>query len=274
MSRPATRQRPPLSDEVRITAQSVERAYVVDRKRHLALRGVSLEIGTGRSIGIVGESGSGKSTIAKILSGLDQPSSGRVDYNGLRVQQMVSNRSGRSEFRRHVQLIAQDTSSSFDPTQTLRNGMRAPAMRLRGLSREAADEVLDEVLDQLEVPADLADRKPNEVSGGQRQRCAIARAFVVRPRVLLCDEVVSALDVSVQGAVLNILKEYVTSTGAGLAFVSHSMSATAFLVDEIVVMYQGEIVEHSSTEDLISRPKHPYTRHLLAAAGGLVRAAP
>lgn len=255
------------SDSVRLAARDVERAYVVNRNRHLAVRGVSLEVGTGRSIGIVGESGSGKSTLAKLLAGLDRPSAGQVEYGGHGLSTVLDSRRSRLGFRRDVQLVAQDTTSSFDPTRTIRQAVRAPALRLLGMSVAEADRAVDEVLDRLEVAVALASRRPHEVSGGQRQRCAIARALIVRPRVLICDEVVSALDVSVQGGVLNLLKDYVEETGAGIVFVSHGLPATAFLTDEIVVMFQGEIVEHASTEEIVTRPTHPYTKHLLAAAG-------
>jgi ABC-type oligopeptide transport system ATPase subunit len=164
--------------------------------------------------------------------------------------------------------VPQDTSSSFDPMKTLRDAVRMPAMRLLGLDRQAADELVDATLATLSLPTALADRYPREVSGGQRQRFAIARAVVVQPRFLVCDEAVSALDVSVQGSILNLLKDYCESTGAGVAFVSHSLPATAFVANDLIVMNRGEVVERGPTLAVLDRPQHPYTAALLAAYRG------
>jgi peptide/nickel transport system ATP-binding protein len=136
------------------------------------------------------------------------------------------------------------------------------------LSRSAADDRADETFEMLGLDPAFADRYPYEVSGGQRQRFAIARALVVRPRFLVCDEVVSALDVSVQGQVLNSLKRYSVEHGAGLAFISHGLPATAFISEELAVMYRGKIVEHGPTSRVIREPEHPYTKHLLSAYRG------
>jgi ABC-type glutathione transport system ATPase component len=239
---------------------------VVNRSRHRAVAGVDLTIGSDRTIGVIGESGSGKSTLARMLSGLEQPDGGTLDYNGVALGHHLTSQTGRRDFRRAVQLVSQDVSSSFDPLLTLRDAVRTPAMVLCGLDRAGADERVDEVLDTLQVVPAMADRRPHEVSGGQRQRFAIARALVVRPRVLLCDEVVSALDVSVQGSVLNMLKQYAEANRAGIFFVSHGIPATAFLVDELIVMRNGEIVERGTTDEIVDRPQHEYTRFLVAAA--------
>ena len=265
------RQRPaadPVGDRglVQITAESLEKTFVVNRSRHRAVAAVDVTIGSDRTIGVIGESGSGKSTLARMLSGLERPDGGTLDYNGVPLGHHLASQTGRRDFRRAVQLVSQDVSSSFDPLRTLRDAVRTPAMVLCGLGSSAADERVDEVLETLQVSPAMADRRPHEVSGGQRQRFAIARALVVRPRVLLCDEVVSALDVSVQGAVLNMLKDYVEQNRAGLFFVSHGIPATAFLVDELIVMRDGVIVERGSTDEIVDRPQHEYTRFLVAAA--------
>ncbi|MCE0766857.1 ATP-binding cassette domain-containing protein [Pseudonocardia kujensis] len=266
------RQRPaadPVGDRglVQITGESLEKTFVVNRARHRAVAAVDVTIGSDRTIGVIGESGSGKSTLARMLSGLEQPDGGTLDYNGVPLGHHLASQTGRRDFRRAVQLVSQDVSSSFDPLRTLRDAVRTPAMVLCGLESAAADQRVDEVLETLQVSPAMADRRPHEVSGGgQRQRFAIARALVVRPRVLLCDEVVSALDVSVQGAVLNMLKDYVEQNRAGLFFVSHGIPATAFLVDELIVMQDGEIVERGSTDEIVDRPQHEYTRFLVAAA--------
>ncbi|GAA4545935.1 ABC transporter ATP-binding protein [Pseudonocardia xishanensis] len=256
---------------VQITGSALTKTFVVNRARHRAVDAVDVTIGSDRTIGVIGESGSGKSTLARMLSGLQHPDGGELHYNGVPLANHLVSRAGRRDFRRAVQLVSQDVSSSFDPLRTLRDAVRTPAMVLCDLDRAAADERVDEVLDTLEVNPALADRRPHEVSGGQRQRFAIARALVVRPRLLLCDEVVSALDVSVQGAVLNLLKDYATDNAAGLFFVSHGIPATAYLVEELIVMRDGVIVERGPTDDLIDRPQHEYTRFLVGAARGTAR---
>jgi peptide/nickel transport system ATP-binding protein len=237
------------------------------RRSVLAVDDVSLTFDSSScAVGIVGESGSGKSTLARILVGLLPPSSGTVVFNGTDLGKLLKDRTGRLEFRRNVQFIGQDTTSSFDPHRTLRDAVRLPVMKLRGLRRPQADEEVDRVLTQMALPLAYADRKPHQVSGGQRQRFAIARGLVVTPRLLVCDETVSALDVSVQGSVLNLLKKYCADNGAGLVFISHGLPATAFLCDDLVVMYRGKIVDHSSTANIIGgEDVHPYTASLLDA---------
>jgi peptide/nickel transport system ATP-binding protein len=231
-----------------------------------AVAGIDLEIGPDTALGIVGESGSGKSTLARMLAGLETPTSGRVVLDGEPVDGLLRSRTGRSDFRRAVQYIAQDTSSSFDPRRTLRDSVRL--LRLLGLGQKAADDRVDEVLASLEVAPHLADRLPRNVSGGQRQRFAIARALVVTPRVLICDEVVSALDVSVQGAVLNHLRRHTVATGCGLVFVSHGLPATAFISSHLLVMKAGHVLEHGTVDQVVQNPQHDYTKTLLAAHSG------
>ncbi|PRY11198.1 ABC transporter ATP-binding protein [Kineococcus rhizosphaerae] len=233
-----------------------------------AVAGIDLEIGPDTALGIVGESGSGKSTLARMLAGLEAPTGGRVLLDGEPLTGLLASRTGRRDVRRAIQYIAQDTSSSFDPRRTLRDSVRLPLLRLLGLDRAAADARVDEVLTSLEIAPHLADRLPRNVSGGQRQRFAIARALVVGPRVLICDEVVSALDVSVQGAVLNHLRRHAVATGCGLVFVSHGLPATAFISSHLLVMKAGQVVEHGTVDQVVDSPRHEYTRTLLAAHSG------
>jgi len=260
---------------VQLVATDVEKHFGLRRSdRHTAVDGVSLTVETGEAVGIVGESGSGKSTLARILAGVDFPSSGTVFYNDVPIRSQVKGRNDRLNLRRHVQMVAQDTSSSFDPLKTLRASVRTPAMRLLGLSRAQADAEVDRVTAELELPPGLADRYPQHVSGGQRQRFALARAMAVRPSLLICDEVVSALDVSVQGSVLNILRRYCAESGAGLIFVSHGLPATSFVSDRIVVMRHGKIVENAATSVVLNQPSHDYTEQLLSAYHGRPDGAP
>jgi ABC-type glutathione transport system ATPase component len=233
---------------------------------HTAVDGVDLLVDSTRRVGIVGESGSGKSTMVRMLLGLDHPTSGAVEFDGVPLSSM--NRAALLGFRRQVQLVAQDTSSSFDPRRTLRDALRRPCRTLLGLGTAEADDRIDATLTALSLDPGLAGRRPHQVSGGQRQRFAIARALVVRPRIVVCDEAVSALDVSVQGSVLNLLKEHCETHDAGLVFVSHGLPATAFVTDELVVMYQGRIVERGPTADVLLAGEHPYTRTLVDAYRG------
>ena len=228
---------------------------------HTAVDGVNLLIGGGNRIGIVGESGSGKSTLVRMMLGLEHPTTGSVDFRGVPIGNLGN--ADRLQFRREVQLVAQDTSSSFDPRRTLRDAIRRPCLNL--LDLDVADRLIDSTLESLSLDPALAGRKPHQVSGGQRQRFSIARALVVRPEILVCDEAVSALDVSVQGSVLNLLKEHCETHGAGLVFVSHGLPATAFVAQELVVMHEGKIVEHGTTEQVLFHTEHPYTRSLIEA---------
>jgi peptide/nickel transport system ATP-binding protein len=252
-------------------AKSVSRYYTGrDGVAQKALDDVSIALGAGDRVGIVGESGSGKSTLTRILLGLTQPSRGAVTFNGAALSVVLASRESRLAFRRAVQSISQDTSSSFDPLRIMRDSARAPAMRLSGLSRRQADAKIDALLHALSLPAALADRHPHELSGGERQRFAIARAIIVDPMFLICDEAVSALDMSIQGSVLNLLRKYCRDSGAGMLFVSHNLPATAFIADELIVMNGGRIVETGPSLDVVTRCRHPYTAELIAAFGGVV----
>jgi ABC-type dipeptide/oligopeptide/nickel transport system ATPase subunit len=234
-------------------------------KGHRAVAGVDAAFSVGVRTGIVGESGSGKSTLARMLVGLETPTAGEVTWRGRAVAGLLGTRPGRADFRREVQFVGQDTTSSFDPRHTLRHAVTTSAQRLLGLADAEARAAVDATLAGLGLDPAMADRMPGQVSGGQRQRFAIARALVVGPRLLICDEIVSALDVSVQGAILNMIKRRSETAGIGVVFVSHGLPATAFLSDEIVVMFRGEIVERAAAREVVQRPAHEYTRGLLAA---------
>jgi peptide/nickel transport system ATP-binding protein len=260
-----------MNEFANVTLEGVSKSFGANPKKSTkALDDISLSFeSSGPALGIVGESGSGKSTMARIIVGLMAPSSGTVTFNGTSLQRLLEMRSSRRDFRRLVQFVGQDTTSSFDPRRTLRDAVRLPAMQLTGLDRTAANEKVDEVLGLMGLPVALADRRPNQVSGGQRQRFALARGLIVQPRLLVCDEVVSALDVSVQGSILNLLKRYCAQNEAGLVFVSHGLPATAFVADELVVMYQGKIVDRGPTAAIIGGVStHPYTTQLLDAHRG------
>jgi peptide/nickel transport system ATP-binding protein len=253
---------------VELVMEGLTKQYGSARSRFTAVDSVTATFTSGQTVGVVGESGSGKSTLAKMLVGFETPNGGSVTFNGESVAQVLKSKSGRMDFRRAVQFIGQDTTSSFDPRRRLDDSVLLPLRKLHGLSDAEASTRMAEVLDQLRLPLALAHRYPFEVSGGQRQRFAIARGLVVRPRILVCDEVVSALDVSVQGAILNLIKDYCQENAAGLIFVSHGLPATGFVARELMVMYRGRMVERGPSNQVFAAPEHPYTRSLLNAYRG------
>jgi ABC-type glutathione transport system ATPase component len=233
--------------------------------RHVAVRPLDIAITSTTAVGIVGESGSGKSTLSRMLVGLERPTTGTITLDGRDIASMDASAETGREFRRSVQYVAQDTFSSFDPRRKLRDALATPLRVLRGETGSEAEDRMVATLGLLRLDPRFLDKYPHEISGGQRQRFSLARALVVRPRVLLCDEVVSALDVSVQGAVLNTIRSYCRENGVGLVFVSHGLPATAFISDELLVMRHGEVVEHRPTTDVLAAPAHPYTASLLDA---------
>jgi ABC-type glutathione transport system ATPase component len=248
-----------------ISVEGLIKEFGLGRRRKIAVAGVTMKAMSSRSLGIVGESGSGKSTLARMLVGLIAPTKGSIHVDGQPLSIALGLRADVVKFRRQVQFIAQDTTSTFDPRRTLRDAILGPLTQLTDLDRAGREERVDETLAMVRVDPALALRYPAEVSGGQRQRMAIARALVVRPRLLVCDEIVSALDVSIQGSILNMLKGYVQTHDAGLVFVSHGLPATAFLTDELLVMHRGQVVETGPTRRVLADPVEPYTRSLVAA---------
>ncbi len=227
-----------------------------------AVRGVSMEVAEGQRFGLVGESGSGKSTMLRMLAALDHPTSGTIEFEG----QVISGRAERELgfLRQDLQIVFQDPMASLDPRMRVGDIICEP---LIAQGHEAAHraERLEELLDAVGLPASAARRWPHQFSGGQRQRIAIARALSTHPRVLLADEPVSALDVSVRAQVLNLLTALVGQFNLTLVFVSHDLSVVQHVCDTIAVMRRGEIVEQGPTRRVAREPSHPYTRQLLGA---------
>ncbi|RZS53395.1 ATP-binding cassette domain-containing protein [Sphaerotilus mobilis] len=229
-----------------------------------ALDGVSLELSAGRTLGVVGESGCGKSTLARCILNLIEPSSGEVRIDGRPVDRR--RRTDRLAWARAVQIIFQDPQTSLDPLMTVAD-IVGEGLVLHGLVRGRAerDAQVVELLAQVGLGTEHLRRHPHAFSGGQRQRIAIARALAVRPRLLVCDEAVSALDVSVQAQVLNLLVDLQRRQGLGMVFISHDLAAVAQVSDHVAVMQAGRVVECRTTADLLEQPGHPCTRALLAA---------
>ena len=238
-----------------------------------AVKGVSFEVGRGERFGIVGESGSGKSTLLRLIGALDRPTSGEVLIEGMDV-------TGRRErdlrfVRSQLQVVFQDPMGSLDPRMRVRDIVAEPLVAQgdeTGGDRGAREARVLELLEAVGLSGQAADRFPHQFSGGQRQRISIARALAPRPTILLADEPVSALDVSVRAQVLNLITELVDQLGLTLVFVSHDLSVVRHTCDRVAVMCAGEIVEIGPTEQVYDAPQHPYTTQLLRAAPSMRRA--
>jgi peptide/nickel transport system ATP-binding protein len=231
--------------------------------RVMALSGVSFRIVTGRSLGVVGESGSGKSTLARLVMALEPPTAGRVRLLGHDVNALP--RDELRQMRRHFQMVFQDPYGSLNPRQTVGRIVAEPLAALGETERGEQRTQVAEVLNSVGLRAADMGKYPHEFSGGQRQRIAIARALITRPKLIVADEPVSALDVSVQAQVLNLLQDLQARYGVTYMLISHDLAVVDYVCDEVAVMYQGRIVEQGPAEALFRQAAHPYTRALLEA---------
>jgi len=233
-----------------------------NRTSRPAVRGVSFDVLPGKTLGIVGESGSCKTTTARMILGLTEPDSGTVELNG---RPWSSLRDSERRANRHqISVIYQDPLSSFDPRWNVERILR-DSLRSRDLRGKALDERISELLDDVGLSDAFRKRHPLHLSGGQRQRVAIARALAPEPSVIVCDEPVSALDVSIQARILDLLAMLQVETGVSLVFISHDLGVIRHVADDILVMRGGEVVEYGEADRVFGRPEHPYTRELLAA---------
>ena len=250
--------------------RNVRRDYALPRESLLAppatlqaLKGVSLQVTAGRSMGIVGESGSGKSTLARLVMALEQPTSGQVLLSGRDLHALPPHELRRA--RRDFQMVFQDPYGSLDPRRPVWRTVAEPAAALEGASRAAQRERAAAMLTAVGLRLDALDKYPHEFSGGQRQRIAIARALITQPKLIVADEAVSALDVSVQAQVLNLMADLRDAHGVTFLFISHDLAVVSHLCQDVAVMQGGQIVEHGPVRQVLGAPAHPYTRTLLEA---------
>ncbi|RLB94467.1 MAG: peptide ABC transporter substrate-binding protein [Deltaproteobacteria bacterium] len=228
-----------------------------------AVDGVDFDIERGKTLGLVGESGCGKSTVGKLILKLLEPDEGKIIYQGKDISSF--SRSEMKPFRKKMQIVFQDPFGSLNPRMTIgasiEEGLRATGMRGRDERKKRSGKLLEMV----GIAAGMADRYPHEFSGGQRQRIGIARALSVEPSLIVCDEPVSALDVSIQAQIINLLKELQAQLGLSYLFIAHDLNVVSYISDWVAVMYLGQIMEYAPVDELFEHPLHPYTRALLAA---------
>ena len=261
-------------NEPLLTVESVTKRYRLPRQQLWtaapevqALAGLSFTLHAGRSLGVVGESGSGKSTLARLVMALEPPSSGRITLGGVDLHRLTP--AALRGARTQLQMVFQDPYGSLDPRRTVLQTVAEPLAVLHGAGRAEQLERAIEALDAVGLrAADLA-RYPHEFSGGQRQRIAIARALITRPKLIVADEPVSALDVSVQAQVLNLMQDLQDRLGVTYLFISHDLAVVDLVCDEVIVLHNGRIVEQGAPDELFRHPKDPYTQRLLAAVPGM-----
>ena len=255
-----------------VRAHELSRSFTVGsgfsgRRQLRAVNDVSLEIAAGETLGIVGESGCGKSTLGRLLLALLAPTTGSVEFDGTDLASLA--RSDLRRLRRHMQIIFQDPYASLNPRMRVGN-IIGEGLEIHGIDRGRSKRVaVLEMMERVGLDADAYDRYPHEFSGGQRQRIGIARAFVLKPKFIVADEPVSALDVSIQAQILNLLADLKGEMSLTFAFISHDLRVVEHVSDRVAVMYLGRMVELASAADIYASAKHPYTKALLAAVPSL-----
>ncbi|MBT8162005.1 MULTISPECIES: ATP-binding cassette domain-containing protein [Arthrobacter] len=250
-------------NDVLLRVEGLSKTFGSGRRAHQALDDVSFELRQGEILGLVGESGSGKSTIIRCLVGLEKESSGSIRYQG--INPAAASKSELHRYRRDLQMVFQDPYSSLDPRMTVRRIIEEPMLVMGGYSERERRERIHELIRLVGLRDEHLDRYPRDFSGGQRQRIAIVRALVVEPKVLLCDEPVSALDVSVQAQVLNLLKDMQRQLDLTVLFVSHDLAVVKYLCTRLVVLNRGRVAEKGSVPEIYENPQDAYTKALLEA---------
>jgi oligopeptide transport system ATP-binding protein len=260
------------SDEPILRVENVVKHFPITRgiifKSHIgsvkAVDGVSFELARGETLGVVGESGCGKSTLARLLMRLETPTGGRAIYNGKDMFKVTGG--GLRKLRRNIQMVMQDPYTSLNPRMTVGDIIGEPYEIHSGVApRRDRDRLVQDLLEVVGLNPEHINRYPHQFSGGQRQRIGIARALALRPEIIVCDEPVSALDVSIQAQVINLLEKLQAEFGLSYIFIAHDLSVVRHISDRVAVMYLGKIVELGSEDEIYNRPTHPYTQALLSA---------
>lgn len=247
-----------------LEVRELTRHFKVGKAQVRAVDGVSFAVAPGETLALVGESGCGKTTTARLILQLDEPTAGEIRLDGRNLGQL--DRAGLRQFRNDVQAVFQDPWSSLNPRMRVREIVAETLICNQRLGRRELDRQVDAALTAVGLRPDHARNYPHEFSGGQRQRVAIASALISRPRLLVLDEPVSALDVSIRSQIMNLFKDLQAEFGMSYVIVAHDLGTTRYMADQIAVMYLGRIVEIGPSEEIFEAPKHPYTRALLAAA--------
>lgn len=235
-----------------------------------AVDDVSFSIPAGGALGLIGESGSGKTTIARMILGLEKPTSGSIAYEGQAFEPWNPRRLSRKDRAKRTQIVFQDPYLSLNPRLTVGESVES-VLRLHGSDRGTARRRCDELLAQVGLGARERGALPAALSGGQRQRAAIARSLAVEPKLLILDEAVAALDVSVQAQILNLLNDLRREQGVAYLFITHNLAVVRYVTDEAIVLQRGQSVEAGPTAELLERPRHEYTRRLIASVPGQAR---
>jgi oligopeptide transport system ATP-binding protein len=245
-----------------LAVQALNVSYAIDRRTLRALTDVSFDVAGAETLGVVGESGSGKSTLARAILRLVHIASGRIHWQGL--DWLQQNARDLRRLRRDVQIVFQDPFASLDPRMTLGAAVSEPLEIFRPeLASAECERAVARVLERVGLGAQIMNRYPHELSGGQCQRAAIARAIVLKPQLLVCDEPVSALDVSIQAQIVNLLRELQAELGMSMIFISHNLAVVRRISDRALVLYLGRTMELATRDALFKTPRHPYTRALL-----------
>jgi len=246
-----------------LSVEGLDVTYGHGRNAFTAVRGISFDIAAGTTLGLVGESGSGKSTVGRAILGLASPTAGRITFDGADITH--ARPSQRRSLARELQVVFQDPRSSLNEAKRVGDILIEPLTSARGMSRKDAMSKARDLLENVGLSGSDATKMPGDFSGGQRQRIAIARALICDPKLIVCDEPVSALDLSVQAQIINLLRRLQRETGVAYLFVAHDLSVVRLLSQRVMVMQQGRVVEEGATEDVYTNPTDPYTKRLLAA---------
>ena len=228
-----------------------------------AVDGVSFDIHRGETLGVVGESGCGKSTTSRAILMLNKPCGGTISFNGKDIGKLKGKEL--LEYHRRVQVVFQDPAAALNPRHTIREILSEGAIYHGIIKKEDAHDFAAKLLEQVGLPATMLDRYPHEFSGGQRQRICIARAIALKPELLLCDEAVSALDLSIRAQVLDLLEDLKQKLGLSFLFITHDIGVVQHIADRIIVMNKGKIVESGTCDEVLKHPKEEYTRYLMAS---------